>query len=238
MTASEGEAGLAQTSSRAEDELILMESRWPIALAVSVVLGIILALRIIEPIHVLAGLATWVLSSITIVLVVALIAADTAHVTRRTQWFRRIAMTLTMTILALALVDTVTLIVDLVTGSELTKSAGPLLASGGATWLGNCLVFGLAYWQLDSGGPLARARGEREFPDFAFTQLINPDIAPPDWKPRYVDYLALGFTTSTAFSPTDVMPVSAWAKLGMALQALVALLLVALVISRAINVLP
>ena len=238
MTASEGESGLAQRSSRPEDELIFIESRWPIALAVSVVLGIILALRIIEPVHVLAGLPTWVLSIIVIGLVIALIAVDTAHVTRKTQWFRRIAITLTMTLLAVALVDTVTLIVDLVNGSELTKSAGPLLASGGATWLGNCLVFGLAYWQLDSGGPLARARREREFPDFAFTELINPDIAPPDWRPRYVDYLALGFTTSTAFSPTDVMPVSAWAKLGMALQALVALLIVALVISRAINVLP
>ena len=238
MTASEGEAGLAQGSTRAEDELIFIESRWPLALAVSVVLAIILALRIIEPVHVLAGLATWVLTIIAFVLVVALIAADTAHVTRKTQWFRRIAITLTMMLLAVALVDTVTLIVDLVSGSELTQSAGPLLASGAATWLGNCLVFGLAYWQLDSGGPLARARGEREFPDFAFTQQINPDIAPPGWKPRYVDYLALGFTTSTAFSPTDVMPMSAWAKLGMALQALVALLLVALVIARAINVLP
>ena len=231
------EAGPAQRSSPAENESIFIESRWPIALAVSVVLGLILAIRIIEPVHVLAGLATWVLSVAAIVLVVTLIAADTGHVNRKTRWFRVAAITLTMTLLALALVDTVTLIVDLVRGSEVTASAGPLLASGTATWLGNCLIFGLAYWQLDSGGPLARARAYREFPDFAFTQLINPDLAPPGWRPRYADYLALGFTTSTAFSPTDVMPLSVWAKLSMALQSLISLVIVALVISRAVNVL-
>ena len=68
--------------------------------------------------------------------------------------------------------------------------------------------------------------------------VVDPDLSPPDWRPRYVDYLALGFTTSTAFSPTDVMPMSAWAKLGMALQALIALIIVGLVIARAVNVLP
>ncbi len=103
-------------------------------------------------------------------------------------------------------------------------------------WLGNALVFSLVYWQFDSGGPLARYRGQREFPDLAFTQQMSPELAPPGWRPRFFDYLVLGVTTNTAFSPTDVMPMVAWAKLTMALQSLIALTVVGLVIARAVNV--
>jgi hypothetical protein len=97
-------------------------------------------------------------------------------------------------------------------------------------------VFSLLYWLLDSGGPLARYLGEREYPDFAFSQQLSPELAPPGWRPHYVDYLILGLTTNTAFSPTDVMPLARWAKLTMALQSLIALTVVGLVIARAVNV--
>ena len=82
------------------------------------------------------------------------------------------------------------------------------------------MMFGLLYWLLDSGGPYARYVGERPFPDFAFTQQLSPELAPPGWRPKFVDYLILGLTTNTAFSPTDVMPLARWAKLTMALQSL------------------
>jgi hypothetical protein len=118
-----------------------------------------------------------------------------------------------------------------------TESATSLLASGAVIWLGNALIFGLLYWEFDGGGPLARYRRQRPHPDFAFTQQLNPELAPPDWRPRYVDYLILGVTTSTAFSPTDVMPMTAWAKLAMALQSLISLTVIGLVIARAVNVL-
>ena len=65
---------------------------------------------------------------------------------------------------------------------------------------------------------------------------MSPELAPPDWRPMYVDYFILGVTTSTAFSPTDVLPVSAWAKLTMALQSLISLVVVGLVIARAVNI--
>ena len=103
-------------------------------------------------------------------------------------------------------------------------------------WLGNVLVFSLFYWLLDSGGPLARYRGDRPYPDFAFTQQMSPELAPPGWRTQYVDYLILALTTSTAFSPTDVMPMARWAKLTMALQSLISLTVVGLVIARAVNV--
>src|SRR4051812_21379808 len=67
-------------------------------------------------------------------------------------------------------------------------------------------VFSLLYWQLDGGGPLARFRHERPYPDFLFTQQASPEFASPGWRPKFPDYLILGLTTSTAFSPTDVMP--------------------------------
>jgi hypothetical protein len=69
-----------------------------------------------------------------------------------------------------------------------------------------------------------------------FTQQQNPELAPEGWRPTYVDYFILGITTSTAFSPTDVMPMSPWAKLTMALQSLISLTVLGLVIARAVNV--
>ena len=135
-----------------------------------------------------------------------------------------------------AVISTGILIADLIRGEAVTESADLLLSSGALIWLGNVLVFSLIYWQFDSGGPLARYRGEREFPDFAFTQQMSPELAPPGWRAKYPDYLILGLTTSTAFSPTDVMPMVAWAKLTMALQSLISLSVIGLVIARAVNV--
>jgi hypothetical protein len=71
------------------------------------------------------------------------------------------------------------------------------------------------YWQFDRGGPAARAHARRALPDFQFAQMQNPDLAHPDWEPQFVDYLYLSFTNATAFSPTNVMPLTRWAKLTM-----------------------
>jgi hypothetical protein len=134
------------------------------------------------------------------------------------------------------LLSTGVLISQLIRGGTVTNSASSLLTSGALIWLGNCLVFGLLYWLLDSGGPYARYVREREFPDFAFTQQQSPELAPPGWLPHYADYLILGLTTSTAFSPTDVLPLARWAKLTMGLQSLISLAVIGLVIARAVNV--
>ena len=131
------------------------------------------------------------------------------------------------------MVANIVLIVDLVRGSKVTASAASLLSSGALIWLGNALVFGLLYWELDCGGPLARYRGGEPIPTSRSPQQLNPELAPAGWRPRYVDYLVLGITTSTAFSPTDVMPMAAWAKLTMALQSLISLTVIGLVIARA-----
>ena len=169
-------------------------------------------------------------------MLLALLAADPAHAGRRRRWLRPVAIALVISLVVVALISTAVLITELIRGGKVTESADSLLSSGALIWLGNVLTFSLLYWLLDAGGPLARYRREREYPDFAFTQQLSPELAPPGWLPHYVDYFILGLTTNTAFSPTDVMPVSRWAKVLMALQSVVALLVVGLVIARAVNV--
>jgi hypothetical protein len=97
-------------------------------------------------------------------------------------------------------------------------------------------AFALLYWELDSGGAAARAHRLPRHADFAFPQQLNPDIAPAGWRPRFIDYLYLGFTNATAFSPTDTMPLAPWAKVAMTVQSLISLAILGLVVARAVNV--
>ncbi len=230
-----GTRDVAVTSAARAGEPIVIEPRWPVALALSAFIVISIVLRVIEPQRESLG-PPWLVPGIEIGLLLVLLAADPAHVGGRRRWLRPVSIVLVLLLAAAALVATSVLIVDLVRGGKVTESATSLLASGAVIWLGNCLVFGLLYWLLDSGGPYARYMGERPHPDFAFTQQQSPELAPPGWLPQYVDYFILGLTTSTAFSPTDVLPMAAWAKLTMALQSLISLTVVGLVIARAVNV--
>jgi len=129
------------------------------------------------------------------------------------------------------------LVSELLRATPVVDSAARLIANGGSIYLTNIIAFALWYWELDRGGPAARTHGIERYPDFLFPQMSSPDLAPPDWEPAFVDYLYMAFTNATAFSPTDVMPLSRIAKLTMALQSAVALATVGLVIARAINVL-
>jgi hypothetical protein len=219
----------------ADDEDIFIEPRWPIALAISVFIVISTVLLAVVPRRETVG-PHWLLPAVEIVLLVILIAADPLRADGRARWLRRVSITLIVLLVVVAITKNVILVVQLITGSKVSQSADSLLASGALVWFGNAIVFGLLYWQLDSGGPFARYLHERPYPDFAFSQQLNPELAPTGWRPRYVDYLVLGVTTSTAFSPTDVMPMVPWAKLTMALQSIVSLTVIGLVIARAVNV--
>jgi uncharacterized membrane protein len=130
----------------------------------------------------------------------------------------------------------VRLVDSLLSGTNRQSPAG-LLLTGGAIWFTNVIVFALWYWDLDRGGPVARAHAVRPYPDLAFPQMLSPDVAAKDWEPGFVDYLYLSFTNATAFSPTDVMPLTRWVKLTMMVQSLISLATVALVIARAVNIL-
>jgi uncharacterized membrane protein len=127
------------------------------------------------------------------------------------------------------------LAVGLVQGTE-GENAGPLLVTGAAIWLTNVIVFALWYWEFDRGGPVARANGTRTYPDFQFVQMTSPQLAPPDWEPAFGDYAYLSFTNAAAFSPTDVMPLTRWAKMAMTVQSAVSIVTIALVVARAVNI--
>jgi uncharacterized membrane protein len=109
--------------------------------------------------------------------------------------------------------------------------------TGAAIWATNVIVFGLWYWEFDRGGAIERAAGDRQYPDLLFPQMTSPDLAPPDWEPGFVDYLYVSFTNATAFSPTDVLPMTRWAKLTMMTQSAISVVTLALVIARAVNIL-
>lgn len=67
--------------------------------------------------------------------------------------------------------------------------------------------------------------------------MSDPQNAEPGWRPTFVDYLYVSYTNVVAFSPTDTMPLTRWAKMMMTLQSMVSISTTALVIARAVNVL-
>lgn len=113
---------------------------------------------------------------------------------------------------------------------------GQLLVTAGAILIVNVIAFGLALWELDCGGPVARSTEERRRPDIQFPQDENPDLARPGWTPHLVDYVYVSLTNSIAFSPTDAMPLTRSAKSLMAIQGAASAVTVLVVAARAINV--
>jgi hypothetical protein len=208
------------------------ESRWPPALALVAFMALNVSLRIWLP-HEGAIRAPWAVPAVEgVLLAILLLGPATAAEHRR--WLRPVAVTFVVVLVLAALWATVVLINDLIQGTGVTESPSELLASGAVVWLGNNIAFALLYWLMDGGGPVARAR-QPEPVDFAFTQQMSPELAPPGWRPVFLDYLHLGFTNATAFSPTDVMPLSLRAKYTMLVQSSVALALFGLVVARAVN---
>jgi hypothetical protein len=112
-----------------------------------------------------------------------------------------------------------------------------LIVAGVLIWLTNLLIFALWYWEMDRGGPGRRAAGHDGPPDFLFPQMTDDRIEPLAWRPKFIDYLYVSLTNNTAFSPTDTMPLTPMAKSIMGVQALVSLVTIGLIVSRAVNIL-
>jgi Protein of unknown function (DUF1345) len=133
----------------------------------------------------------------------------------------------------------VVLVVSLVSHTAVNITGRQLLLSGGVVWLANAIAFGLAYWELDSGGPVARALAtEPRKPDFQFPQDENPQLAREGWAPRLMDYFYVSLTNAMAFSPTDAMPLTRVAKALMSAQSTLSAITILLVAARAVNILP
>jgi len=136
-------------------------------------------------------------------------------------------------------VGVVVLVVSLVSHTAVNITGPQLLMSGGVVWLANAIAFGLAYWELDSGGPVARALSEEpRKPDFQFPQDENPQLAREGWAPRLMDYFYVSLTNAMAFSPTDSMPLTRPAKTLMAAESTLSAVTILLVAARAVNILP
>ena len=179
----------------------------------------------------------WIGPALLASLLVAHAVADPGRIDRQTRATRAIGIGLVSVLVVGAATQAVVLIVELVGGNKALNSADALLSSGALVWLNTIIAFTFLYWEIDGGGPAARAHRDATYPDFAFVEHVNPELAPPDWRPLFLDYLYLGLTNATAFSPTDVMPLRHWAKLTMGAQALMSLIILGLVIARAVNIL-
>lgn len=225
---------------READELVLIpawkrvtdgEPRWPVSVAILAAIGLQVALPARLAIHPHA-----LLPLLEAMLLVGLIVANPKRIDRQSSALRGASVALIVVISAANGWSAGRLVLGLVRGTE-GENAAPLLLTGLSIWLTNVIAFCLWYWELDRGGPVARAVAPRPHPDFLFPQMASPELAPPHWEPGFADYLYLSFTNATAFSPTDVLPLSRWAKLTMMLQSGVSLMTVALVIARAVNIL-
>ncbi|MFB7837065.1 MULTISPECIES: hypothetical protein [unclassified Streptomyces] len=208
------------------------EPRWPMAAAVVAAM----ALTVLLPDD-LRLAPRWFIPTVEGLLLLALIAGDPGRIDRRSAALRTLSVALVAVLALSAVWSTVQLVDDILHAGKETSSATSLLQTGGTVWAGTVLAFSLLYFELDSGGPAARAHRVPSMPALAFPQHLEPRLSGADWRPRYLDYLYLGLTNATAFSPTDVMPLAPWAKIAMGVQSLVSLLILGLVVARAVNVL-
>jgi len=209
------------------------EHWWPIAAAIIVVAGLHVALPAryrVQP--------AWLFPTVLLVLLAVLIIGDPGRIDRQKTWLRVVTSAVIAVITLANLSAAIRLVVEILTNNKLFAShPGGLLAAGAVIWATNVIAFALWYWDLDRGGAAARAHHPYDNPAFVFPEMQHTDYVPATWVPRFVDYLSLAFWTATAISPTDISAIKPWAKLLMMMEASGSIVLAALVIARAINVL-
>lgn len=209
-----------------------MEPRWPVGLAILAVLFLLEALS--ARIRILPRWVFYVIAISTLVPIIAV--ALTAGKVRWLRVERTVTLLFFVTVCAANLTGLTNLIHAMVHRSaQLTGIQ--LLASSIGIWVTNILAFSLLFWQIDREGPEARLHDIRVKPDWLFPQEGVPDSVWPGWHPRFVDYLFLGFSTATAFSTTDAVPLTSRAQMLMMLESSISLVTLVVVAARAINIL-
>ncbi|HTX63711.1 MAG TPA: hypothetical protein VMD28_08730, partial [Acidimicrobiales bacterium] len=205
---------------------------WPPTLAILAALGLYLIL----PSQLAIG-PRWLIPTIEIVLIVLLNLFRAYRRSREEADIRKFVIAV-IALLNVANMVSVGLLVDGLLYGGIAKGR-PLLYGAVSVWLTNIIVYGLWYWQLDRGGPLARVRGHERNPDFQFPQMLAPasSDASGAWSPAFFDYLYVALTNAAAFSPTDTMPLTRAAKALMSAESLVSIVTVGIVAARAVNIL-
>lgn len=206
------------------------ESRWGAAAAIVAVIGVQLAL----PNGLMFG-PHWLLPTAELFLLLAVIVSNPTKLSRESRDVRIASIALVLLIAGTNAVS-LWLLVDSLLTSGIASGRSLILAAIGI-WLTNVVVFALAYWELDRRGPHARSMGKAVRPDLLFPQMTLDQADAASWAPAFVDYLYVSFTNSSAFSPTDTLPLTRRIKMLMLSQSLLSLVTIALVGARAVNIL-
>ena len=177
----------------------------------------------------------WIFPTVAALLLLVLVIGHRGRIDHQSRKLRALTL-LTIVVMSVANgVAAIRLVRDLVE-AEGIRIPSTLLLAGAAIWLTNVIVFALVYWMFDRGGPAARFLVKGTSPDLLFPQHAMAEEAVL-WEPVFFDYFYTSFTNATAFSPTDVMPLSRWAKFAMTIESSVSLVLAILVVARAVNIL-
>ena len=225
---------LKDPSARETRPETLLEPRWPVGFAV--VISALLLGTLPDRIRLFPPELAWILglAGTFPIFIVAWKGAGEPI------WLRveRAMILFLFAIAAVAMVVNLTNVVTAMIERPADVNGIQLLSSSVGVWVTNVIISALLYWQIDRGGPEARANHTCPKPDWLFPQETAPgEDVPRDWHPVFIDYLYLAYSTATAFSTTDAMPLTARAKLLMMLQSAFSLLTVMVVASRAINIL-
>jgi len=190
------------------------------------------------------GVVRWVVPALTVLLLLTLgVLRPSGPLARALDWHphaihvtrRRLSIVMIGVVSAANTASILLLVHLLVNGARAT--APTLLRAAVHMWVVNVLLFALWFWQLDGGGPVDRPDCVPADRDFLFPQQTEPALLEKGWRPMFLDYLYVSFTNATAFSPTDTMPLSRWAKMLMLVQSAISLALAVMVVARAVNIL-
>lgn len=170
-------------------------------------------------------------------LLAVLCLGDPGRIDRNSRWLRVTTGLMIAVMTVTTALSTLRLVVGILERATFS-TPGQLLRVGAVVWITNVIAFALWYWHLDRGGPAARANAAGSNPPaFRFPEEDIPGQVQAGWYPQFVDYLALSYNTSTAFSPSDVSAVQHWSKLWLMVESAISLTLLVLVVARAVNVL-
>jgi hypothetical protein len=177
--------------------------------------------------------------AVEVLLLMPLVATNPVSLDRDHPVLRALAVGLAVLLMVVNAARLVQLFIAMVDNEAF--SAGELIGSGALIWSTNIVATAVVFWELDRSGPFARDprhRRREQPPDLLFPQMTGvPGIDPEAWRPSFVDYLFVAFTTATAFSPTDTMPLTGRLKILMMAAASVSLATIAIVAARAVNIL-
>ena len=215
------------------------ESRWEASPAVAIVIGLQFLLAIVSLTQDWKtwdfSWWVWLIPVVPETILLVLLSWSRPHERLVQMGIRRTVGIVLLGIVSIAnALLVVGVIASLVEGQE--KSGAQLLLKAVTVWGTNVITYGLWFWAFDRGGPATRVSADPPLPDFLFPQMQSQELAPPHWTPELTDYMYVSFTNSIAFSPTDTLPLTRWAKLLMLSESTISAVTILLVAARAVNI--